>query len=909
MKKKLVSYFVLACSVFGLTMVGSCKDYDFDVLQDQINYLEQDHVVNLSNKLQVMQDSIDALRTRVAAIKSCTCTGTGTGCSVNCDSLANALDSLYKLLGNLSSDSIGTVIPGYTGGNGLSGIMTYINSQLTNAANIADRADSTANTADSLAKEIAQELKDMRFGWSDSLKKAYDTARLAFSDAAQNKADIAKLADSVENIMARIDSLEALDHHTHTQQFFDSIKTAYETAEKNKERIDSLAEETDKLYALAEQYLDSAKAWADSVANNVKIELSTRIDSVEAQYKRADSIINGRFDAVYDSIGKNYQRIMKLDSTVNALQDSIEAVKARLDEVENKVDKLYDAESRRITSLYVQGAVNPIFGSFALPVGIKSNIIATYYGKATKSSVFPATDTDDLSALLDEGMQLSAAEAAVVGSVDQISTTSGEALAGKTEGNAGRIFLTVNPNEVEIDSTYKFTFVTSDGAETKATIGELVPSTEKLSFGLKTRAGSETGFYEAPVTINAEDAYGLSPKLAVTKEQLKSIAKDIISYKDGINLSGIGSAVFKLAQTELDANAVKVEWSDSLGDHSVTSFYDVAVTAIKPLSYNVLDGVTISKRLPTINNISELSIDLSSIKFDAIEFDSIHFSIDASTAYISFGNVEIDTTGKVSITANVPNHVDPYTGKVDGYDKVTYYVDGLDSILYNVQEAFNGKSVVWQDNVNGAIESLVNKINNEVNSKVNGMFADIEGKLNTPIQNLLDDVKDQVNDALSGYNKYFSKMNSLIDRINSLTNRINKRLSVDLGSYVLPMVAYESANGSLHLMSNDKAIPSKFKAAGGGIKLYLTSYTAELLAPAYKKYIAVVDYVKPDGTTHDASVAKAVNDGNEYFNTVIEGTQLAVPFAPTQKGTYTIYYSAIDYSGFIASGRFYVTVK
>jgi len=861
MKKKLVSYLVLACSVFGLTMVGSCKDYDFDVLQDQINYLEQDHVANLGNKLQAMQDSIDALRTRVAGIKSCECTGTGTGCSVNCDSLANALDSLYKYIGEIAADSIGTVIPGYTGGNGLSGILTYINSQLTNAANLAQKADSAA-------QDVAQELKDLRYGWSDSLKKAYDTAFAAFDQAKENKAKIDELLEN------------------------DSIQD---------EKIDSLAQVTDDLYDLAEQYLDSAKAWADSVANNVKIELSTRIDSVEAQYKRADSLIQKNIENAWDSIRANKQRI-------DEIADQIEEIEARLDTVEEAIKDLADAESKRITSLYVQGAVNPIFGSFALPVGIKSNILATYYGKATKSSSFPATNMDDLSALLDEGMQLSDAEAAVIGVVNQISTASGQALAGSEEGNAGRIFLTVNPNEVEIDSTYKFTFVTSDGAETKATIGELVPSTEKLSFGLKTKAGSETGFYEAPVTINADDAYGLSPKLAVTKEQLKSIAKDVISYRDGINLAGIGSAVFQLAQTELDANAVKVEWSDSLGDHSVTSFYDLAVTAIKPLSYNVLDGVTISKRLPTINNISELSIDLSSISFDNIDFSDIDFEIDGSVAHISFDGIQIDTTGKISVTAAVPNHVS-VSGAVDGYDTVKYYVQGLDSILLKVQDTFNDRAIKWADSVNYAIQSLIDKINTEVTTKVNGLFTDIEGKLNTPIQNLLTDVKDQVNSSLSGYNGYIKKMNSLIDKVNKLTNKVNGKLGADLGTFVLPMVAYEGADASMHLMSNDKAVPSSFAAAGGGTKLYLTSYTAELLAPAYKKYIAVVDYVKPDGITHDASVATAVNNGNEYFNTVIDGKQFAVPFAPTQKGTYTIYYSAIDYSGFIASSRFYVTVK
>ena len=479
MKKKLVSYLVLACSVFGLTMVGSCKDYDFDVLQDQINYLEQDHVGNLGNKLNAMQKSIDSLKTVVAGLG----TGTGTGCKVNCDSLANALDSLYKYIGEIAADSIGTVIPGYTGGNSLSGILTYINSQLTNAANLAEKADSAAGA-------VAQELKDLRYGWSDSLKKAYDTAFAAFDQAKENKEKIDELLEN------------------------DSIQDA---------KIDSLAEVTDDLYDLAEQYLDSAKAWADSVANNVKIELSTRIDSVEAQYKRADSLIQKNIENAWDSIRANKQRI-------DEIADQIDEIEARLDSVEKAINGLTDAEKKRITSLYVQGTMNPIFGSFALPVGIRSNIIATYYGKATRSSVFPAKADGDLSAVIDEGMELSAAEAAVVGSIETISTTSGSYLVSENEGNAGRIFLTVNPNEVELDSTYKFTFVTSDGAETKATIGELVPSTEKLKFGLQTKAASETGFYEAPVTIEAADAYGLSPKLAVTKEQLKSIAKDIASY-------------------------------------------------------------------------------------------------------------------------------------------------------------------------------------------------------------------------------------------------------------------------------------------------------------------------------------------------------------------------------------------
>jgi len=817
MKKKLVSYLILACSVFGLAMVGSCKDYEdeFKGYRSEIN--------NLKTNDGTLKARIDSVSNAIQNIKSCACD----------PNLKARLDRLYDFLGEIASDSTGLTIQ-YQGG--LSYVLNEMNKQIADAA-----AKAYTDSVDSVLGKRIDELQCM---WPDTLYKAFVKSHLVH--------------DSLRLIS---DSIRLTE---------DSIRLYRDSV-----AIDSIIKQLNALSATHAKYVDS-------------ITLADSIKAVEMRYMKADSIIR-------DSLKILYERVEGIADSVKNLW--------------NRVDTLYDVENKRITSLYVQGAMNPIFGSFALPVGIKSNILATYYGKATKSSSFPATNMDDLSALLDEGMQLSDDEAAVIGMINQVSTTSGEALAGKDEGNAGRIFLTINPNEVELDSTYKFTFVTSDGAETKATIGELVPSTEKLSFGLKTKAASETGFYEAPVTIAAEDADGLSPKLAVTKEQLKSIAKDVVSYKDGINLAGIGGAVFKLAQTSLDANAVKVEWQDKLGKHSVTSYYDLAVTAIKPLSYNALDGISISKRLPTINNISELSIDLSSITFNNIEFDDINFSIDGATAHISFDSIKFDTTGIVTITARIPNKIDIPTGDVIGYKDTVYAVDGLSAILSDIQDTFNGKAITWSGNVNAAIDDLVGKINNEVNTKINGLFADIEGKLNTPIQNLINDVKNQINSSLSGFNGYFNKMNSLIDRINNLTNKVNSKLGADLGRFVLPMVAYEGADGSMHLMSNDKVVPSSFAAGDGGIKLYLTSYTAELLAPAYKKYIAVVDYVKPDGSTHDASVAQALNNDNEYFNTVIDGAQFAVPFAPTQKGTYTIYYSAIDYSGFIASGRFYVTVK
>jgi hypothetical protein len=141
-------------------------------------------------------------------------------------------------------------------------------------------------------------------------------------------------------------------------------------------------------------------------------------------------------------------------------------------------------------------------------------------------------------------------------------------------------------------------------------------------------------------------------------------------------------------------------------------------------------------------------------------------------------------------------------------------------------------------------------------------------------------------------------MNSLISRINAVTSRINSKLGLDVNAVLQPVILYEASDGSFHPMSNDPAHPSKFTAAGGGIVLYPTSYTAELLAPAYQKFIAVVG--GPDAAT--------IN-GGEYYNTPIDGKRYAIPFAPTTPGTYTIYYSAVDYSGVVTAQRFYVTVE
>lgn len=723
----------------------------------------------------------------------------------------------------------------------------------------------------------------------DSLRARLDTLKMCDVNCDSLKDVIDSLTKDVRNLIDTIagDSNSVLGRFNLVTNKVNAVKGTADSAKQYNDSIDTvitrMRHELDSIMKIADYdtvpLFDSVKVLKKSI-HEVDSVLHVYIDSIRYNSRRIDTV-NWRIDT--------------LEMRIDTLKRRIDTLEWRVDTLEQRVDSLMDAERRRITSLYVQGTVNPTFGSFALPMGIRSNILSCYYGEALNNVTFPATANDaDMSAVLEIGMELSAAELAVIGTPTQTSISQGNTIISDSANNAGRIFLTINPNEVQIDSTYKFYFVNSLGDSTPVVFDTLKPSQEKLTFGLSNRAAANTGFYEAGIKIEESAASQLAPNFSVTKEQLKNIAKDVIDYKDGFNLSGIAGAVFKLAETSLDANAVRVEWTDSMGDHSVTSQYDVAVTAIQPLSYSAGQGIGTSRRLPTISPLTELAI--SKPTFTPINLNDITFTIDGTPAHITFGAVNITPSGEVKVKINMPESVSGTT-IVYSATPTEYNITNLDVLIDDVENAFNTQSVIWQNDVNNAIDNIMNQIKTQVENLVKNQIA---GKLNTEMDKMLESVKNSINNSLSGYNSYFSNMNSLISRINAVTSRINSKLDLDVNAILQPVILYEASDGSFHPMSNDPAHPSTFTAAGGGIVLYPTSYTGELLAPAYQKFIAVVD---------GPGVAVSNINSGEYYNTPIDGKRYAIPFAPTTTGTYTIYYSAVDYSGVVTAQRFYVTVE
>ena len=109
---------------------------------------------------------------------------------------------------------------------------------------------------------------------------------------------------------------------------------------------------------------------------------------------------------------------------------------------------------------------------------------------------------------------------------------------------------------------------------------------------------------------------------------------------------------------------------------------------------------------------------------------------------------------------------------------------------------------------------------------------------------------------------------------------------------------YVTSNGSWNQLAREKEGASYLKLQGGKASTVFvaSSYSGEILAPAYKKYVHV-KCLDGDGKATGTNL-----------NKVIDGNLHKIGFEATKPGTYEITYEAVDYSGVKVAKNFYVKV-
>ncbi|MBQ7945799.1 MAG: hypothetical protein IJ280_03700 [Bacteroidales bacterium] len=735
----------------------------------------------------------------------------------------------------------------------------------------------------------------------DSIQKIHaDTIEYIFKTYA-TIAYVDKALDSVATVLRT-------EINTKYAAALDSVGKVAVAVATNASEIKWLKEELAKIKSCN---CDTAAIWNKIRENESKIKsLQTQVGILDAAVVAATATLathSSQIKDLQDADELLKQDIKDLQTAVSEIRDALTDLEKRMNIVENRLNK-------RISSVVVNGAYSPVVGYFNLPTGMRSNILAAYYNVISSPAnelKFPTVRTSNY---VDPSAAFTDAEAAFLGFTETSFGYKNDVLVG-TEGNAGTLYLTINPNDVDTTGI-KLGLKNSLGEESAVVLGPLVKSEKKLNFGY-TRAANN-GFYEVSATLDPANID--KAQIRVEVEDLKNVLADFKSIGDGVNLSNAITTLYNAVNDIADAYAVEAIYTDSLGKHSVYSDYGVAAVAVKPLSYNSLADLNVESfpgigrvsslinkvfdRIGTISipdlGLNDLSLKLQAINLAGIIEDTISFNFEYHDVITYHLNEEVDVPiADVTEVWTTPITVPVYDGSI----QVGEVVVPAQKVEIKKSDIVNGKVAIVKD-----IDIPVN-----INTTISIPSEDVLGQLGGTLDDL-DSILDDVNDMLSSFNgkiedvenkvndvlvKVENKLNEYLDKINnklcSLLNSINSKLQ--------PTMLVSTTDGFAQL-SSIKAAPSQINAASA--VLVPTSYTGEILAPAMKKFVAVTAAFDSHGNSVE-SVARAANTGD--LNTVLDGQTRAINFNGQSGYTYEITYSAVDFSGYISNTKYYIQVK
>ena len=585
-------------------------------------------------------------------------------------------------------------------------------------------------------------------------------------------------------------------------------------------------------------------------------------------------------------------RISELEKLVKTFVTKDE-LKEEIKKLNDRIDDLLD---KMVTGIILQGTESPVIGYFNTPLDVRSQILAAYYGEVSSNVKFPATTSGDY---VDASEFWTARNMEVIGSFSDKVNISGEFVStknGDTKGNAGKLYVTVNPAEVDFTGKV-LALESSTGEAAGVELEPLAVSEKELSFGY-TRAYN--GFYEAEATLTDIE----KAKIRVDFKQLESQAKTMLKEKSKNSVLSFGAALMSSMKDVMPAYAAKATWTapartDAVGQksYSVYSQYGLAAAAIKPFSYAFLKDLNVN--LPGEAKLQEIADNL----LDKIS-EKLNLNLPDFSQYdpnIIIKDIVIDPTNP-NVTVTIQGTLkdadgnDLYILVTDGHYRY-YMKDETDPWVYNL-DLGQWQTVNWNlvESVSLKIEDVnlyntIKYVADQINARYGSTspLADLLndviaiGDLNATIQNAFNDVKSEVNGLIT---KAYNKLNSIFSKAP------NKALQ--------PVLIGKSGD-KIGLLSKSKKNPTK--VSGSSLTLIPTSYTLELVAPAYKKYIVVSDVFNADGSEAAASLGKGAN--GENMAKVIDSEKTCT--INGQSGyIYEISYNAVDYHGKIVNKRFYV---
>lgn len=670
----------------------------------------------------------------------------------------------------------------------------------------------------------------------DDLQSDFNSAKAGWTEKTQALTDSVKMALTLaQSDSIRLDELEEKVRNNRTD--IDQLKEDYKKL--NNVTIPNLSSDLEQ----AKNDIITAKGVADEAlqkANALDTELRTLIETTK--------------NDILDEVANKYVSKDDLENltlgTINKWYEN-SGIDNRFTTIENNykdlIASLTDFYSKLVTGVVVQGSESPVTGYVQTPFGLDMSVIGAYYGKTMEGFEFGGKEYKSGTLISD------------------------------SDSNTGLIFVTVNPTNVD-PNCIDFKLVDSQGNEAPFKLTP-VNTNRVLKFGVSRgiNINEKSGFYALQVKLDAADVDKAKTWTSADAADLKDAAKNVLGKlrhpkTNSLNIGDIASSIENVFNNRLTRYGVKATWKfkNEKGEwvtKSTVSGLNLAATAFKPLSYEFLkDGINVD--LPTIPSL-ESKLNLVQYKFNWTPIEGIE-NMKTSVTLTIPDTENIKINGKVTPSVDIKKEFDENSGLIKDVKVTIGDIDFSGATIKVGEKEETYDIVVSMDEFN----RVINDVNNNVENMIGGV-NDLIDKVNGYVQSIDGQV-------ITRLNNYIKKFEHLLTKSNSLLQ---------------PTMLYTAQNGNWNQLPNVKTAAAHLKLNGGKASTIFvaTSYTGELLAPAYKKYVHVNG---PEGATVTGANINKVIDGNIY----------KIGFEANKPGTYEIVYEAVDYSGKTVKRTFYVKV-
>ena len=256
---------------------------------------------------------------------------------------------------------------------------------------------------------------------------------------------------------------------------------------------------------------------------------------------------------------------------------------------------------------------------------------------------------------------------------------------------------------------------------------------------------------------------------------------------------------------------------------------------------------------------------------------------DADIAAMSIRPLGYDFLYNQDFSASVVKIKDKVTAKERAYEKE---IENLLKVQFGLPEGWDGDIYVdangryWLDiNNDHAIDQTVDRDITAIITSIAQPIVEKTEAAQTKVHNVLD--------------RLIARQNKIFDKVIAFASNPNR--------YIQPALLAANQDLGYFYPSRIWMAPTQVKA-GVPIQLYPTTLTAEVVAPAYKKYVAILS-----GPT-----AKNYNTVSPYLNKVLDGTEFNInkpmTITLTEPGLYEFVFECLGYNGKVAGKKYYIEV-